>query len=187
MSASSLSLDVSHPHSPPSASLNLIGGLGTVFEREAELELATLLLFACPSSIFSLLPVPLQAQIDGLRRYTGSALRDEVQNLRSQMGILAEVCSCVVAAEREGEKRVRLREELKLDKPTNETVVSEVTRVVRKEDEDREEQRADASAVLPMRWAAAVDTVLPRAPSTTAARHRFVAPAGVRARQQGQH
>ena len=57
-SSSALSLDLTAPQSP-SAALNLVAGLGTVSDRQAELELATLLLFACPSSIFSLLaPFP---------------------------------------------------------------------------------------------------------------------------------
>ena len=126
-----LSLELTASHSP-STSLNLVGGLGTVSERQAELELATLLLFACPSSIFSLLPTSLQSEVERLRQFppVSSALRAEVEQLRGQMGILAEVCSCVVAAEREGEQRVRKMKELGLQKLTNETVVSEVTRAV---------------------------------------------------------
>ena len=126
-SPSPLSLDLAHPHAP-STILNLIGGLGTVSDRQAELELATLLLFACPASIFSLLPAALQAQIAELRRYEGGGeLGVEIGNVRRVMGILAEACECRMDAEREAERRRKLQEESGTDKPTNETVVSPVT------------------------------------------------------------
>ena len=124
---SSLSLDLAHPHAPSTA-LNLIGGLGTVSDRQAELELATLLLFACPASVFSLLPAQLQAAIAQLRRYDGGGeLGVEIGNVRRVMGILAEVCECRLDAEREAERRRRLQRESGSDRPTNETAVSPVT------------------------------------------------------------
>ena len=126
-SPSPLSLDLTHP-AAPTTSLNLIGGLGTISDRQAELELATLLLFACPSSVFSALPAPLQADIAELRSYTGGGeLGVEIGNVRRVMGILAEVCECRMDAEREAERRRRLQEESGSDKPTNQTVVSPVT------------------------------------------------------------
>ena len=107
---SPLSLDLAHPHGP-STILNLIGGLGTVSDRQAELELATLLLFACPASVFSLLPVTLQSEIGQLRRYEGGGeLGVEIGNVRRVMGILAEVCECRMDAEREADRRRRLQE-----------------------------------------------------------------------------
>ena len=126
-SPSSLSLDLAHPHGP-STILNLIGGLGTVSDRQAELELATLLLFACPASVFSMLPAGLQAQIAGLRQYEGGGeLGVEIGNVRRVMGILAEVCECRMDAEREAERRRKLQERSGTDQPTNETIVSPVT------------------------------------------------------------
>ena len=126
-SPSPLSLDLAHPNAP-STILNLIGGLGTVSDRQAELELATLLLFACPASVFSLLPAALQADIAALRRYEGGGeLGVEIGNVRRVMGILAEVCECRLDAEREADRRRKLQEESGTDTPTNETVVSPVT------------------------------------------------------------
>jgi len=63
---------------------------------EDYLELATLLLYACPKQIFALLPTHLASHIDQLRSLTDlpQFLQVEVRNLRSQMGILAEFCMC---------------------------------------------------------------------------------------------
>lgn len=63
---------------------------------EGELELATLLLFACPEQIFSHLPADIQAYISSLRSSSALPvdLQLEVRNLRAQMGILAEFCLC---------------------------------------------------------------------------------------------
>ena len=63
---------------------------------EGELELAALLLFACPEQIFSHLPLDVQRHISDARNSSEllPPLQVEVRNLRAQMGILAEFCLC---------------------------------------------------------------------------------------------
>jgi hypothetical protein len=78
------------------------GGVGfhlLASSAEGELELATLLLFACPGQVFSLLRPELQAQLTSLRRVDAlpPSLQTEVHNLRAQMGILADFCACGAA------------------------------------------------------------------------------------------
>lgn len=75
------------------------GGLGfhlLASSSDGELELAALLLLACPQQVFSLLPPALQSHLDSLRRTDAlpASLQTEVRNLRSQMGILADFCAC---------------------------------------------------------------------------------------------
>jgi len=106
--------------------MNLVGGLGIIHDREAELELATLLLFACPSQIFHTLSSDLQSEISELRDFNllGNELKIEIKNLRNQLGILTEVCNCTIKAKNEAKQRLILQAKLNTEKLTNETVVS---------------------------------------------------------------
>ncbi len=78
------------------------GGLGfhlLASSADGELELAALLLLACPHQVFSLLRPSLQSHLSSLRLSSSLplALRTEVSNLRAQMGILSEFCACGAA------------------------------------------------------------------------------------------
>jgi len=94
---------------------NLTGGSITQAHtsRGTDLHLYTLLLLACPQQGFSQLSPSLRTAIDTLRALpppslaenlqlssssSPSSLFQEVQNLRRQMGILAEFCLCGSAA-----------------------------------------------------------------------------------------
>jgi len=85
-----------------SADSSADGGLGfhlLASSSEGELELAALLLLACPQQVFSLLRPAVQSRLEELRRFDAlpPVLRTEVSNLRAQMGILAEFCLCGAA------------------------------------------------------------------------------------------
>lgn len=89
------------------ADSSAVGGLGfhlLASSADGELELAALLLLACPQQVFSLLPAALQSRLSALRHFDSlpPALQTEVGNLRSQMGILADFCLCGAAPSVEG-------------------------------------------------------------------------------------
>jgi len=89
------------------ADSSAVGGLGfhlLASSADGELELAALLLLACPQQVFSLLPSSLQSRLASLRHFDSlpPALQTEVGNLRAQMGILADFCLCGAAPSVEG-------------------------------------------------------------------------------------